>query len=146
MAVVVACAMLGWAWEEVTTVPTDTITTNDRVETAVTPAAPTKDEELRRAARKQLENVRKFKLYLSAYVLGMLVLTPVWALTEYLNADGWPERFSEQSNPGDWNPWILWVALGGLLLVGIAALRAYFTKPITEADVDREVERLTSRR
>jgi hypothetical protein len=146
MAVATECAMLGWAWEEVTTVPTDTITTNDRVETAVTPTAPTKDEELRRVAHKQLENVRKFKLYLSAYVLGMLVLTPVWALTEYLNADGWPERFSEQSNPGDWNPWILWIALGGLLLVGIAALRAYFTKPITEADIDREVERLTSRR
>jgi len=130
----------------VTTVPTDTITTNDRVETATTSAAPTRDEELRRVAHKHLEHVRKFKLYLSAYVLAMLVLTPVWALTEYLNADGWPERLSEQSNPGDWNPWILWVALGGLLLVGIAALRAYFTKPITQADIDREVERLTSRR
>ena len=126
--------------------PTDTTATNGRVTTEALPASPTHDEELRRVAHRHLEHVRKFKLYLSAYVLGMLVLTPVWALTEYLNADGWPERLSEQSNPGDWNPWILWVALGGLLLVGIAALRAYFTKPVTEADVDREVERLTARR
>jgi hypothetical protein len=146
MAIVATRAMLGRASEEVMTVPNDTITTNHRVETEALPAVPTQDEELRRVAHKHLENVRKFKLYLSAYVLGMLVLTPVWALTEYLNADGWPERFSEQSNPGDWNPWIFWVALAGLLLVGIAALRAYFTTPITEAEVDREVERLTSRR
>jgi hypothetical protein len=146
MAIVATRAMLGRASEEVMTVPNDTITTNHRVETEALPAVPTQDEELRRVAHKHLENVRKFKLYLSAYVLGMLVLTPVWALTEYLKADGWPERFSEQSNPGDWNPWIFWVALAGLLLVGIAALRAYFTTPITEAEVDREVERLTSRR
>ena len=125
--------------------PTDTTTKNGLVTTEALPAAPPHDEELRRVAHRHLENVRKFKLYLSMYVLGMLVLTPVWALTEYLNADGWPERFSEQSNPGDWNPWIFWVALAGLLLVGIAALRAYFTQPITEADVDREVERLTTR-
>jgi hypothetical protein len=124
------------------TVPADTITTNNRVETGAAPTVPTRDDELRRIAHKHLENVRKFKLYLSAYVLTMLVLTPIWALTEYLNADGWPERLSEQSNPGDWNPWILWVALAGLLLVGLAGLRAYFVRPVTNAEVEREVERL----
>lgn len=125
--------------------PTETITTNDRIALEQAPSVPTRDAELRRIAYRHLEHVRKFKLYASAWVLGMLVLTPVWVVTEYVNADGWPERFSEQSNPGDWNPWILWVGLVGLLVVGIAALRAYFTKPITEDDVEREVERLSRR-
>jgi hypothetical protein len=125
------------------TVPTETMSTNERVE--VEPTAPTRDEELRRIAYKHLENVRKFRLYASAYILGLLVLTPVWIVTQYMDNDGWPERLSTQSNPGDWDPWILWVALAGLLVVGIAGLRAYFTHPITDADVEREVERLTSR-
>ena len=126
--------------------PTETTTTNERVELEAAPVAPTRDDELRRIAYRHLEHVRKFKLYASAWVLGMLVLTPVWAVTEYMNADGWPERLSDQSNPGDWNPWILWVGLVGLLVVGLAGLRAYFTTPITEAEVEREVERLTTRR
>jgi hypothetical protein len=33
-----------------------------------------------------------------------------------------------------------------LLLVGIAGIRAYFVRPVTDAEVEREVERLTSRR
>jgi hypothetical protein len=33
------------------------------------------------------------------------------------------ERLSTQSNPRDWDPWILWVALAELLVVGIAGLR-----------------------
>jgi hypothetical protein len=146
MAAASPSAILGWVWEEVMTVPTDTITTNDRVETVTPPVAPTKDEELRRIAHDRLENVRKFKLYASAYVLGMLLLTPVWIVTQYADNDGWPERLSSQSNPGDWDPWIVWVALVGLLLVGIAGIRAYFVRPVTDAEVEREVERLTSRR
>jgi hypothetical protein len=76
----------------------------------------------------------------------MVLLTPVWIVTQYADNDGWPERLSSQSNPGDWDPWIVWVALVGLLLVGIAGIRAYFVRPVTDAEVEREVERLTSRR
>lgn len=130
--------------------PTETLTTNERVvsEQAPTATQTSEDEALRKFAVRHLEHVRKFKLYLSAYVLSMLVLTPVWIVTQYESADGWPEHLSSRSRyPGDWDPWIIWVALIGGVLVAIAGVRAYYLdrRPITEADIDREVERLKSR-
>ena len=49
------------------------------------------------------------------------------------------------ATPGDWEPWILYVALIWGLVVGIAALKAYFDRPTTEAEVDREIRRLRAR-
>lgn len=103
------------------------------------------DEGLRKLALRHLEHVRKFKLYLSIYVLSMLVLTPVWIVTQYETSPGWPDHLSSRSRyAGDWDPWLIWVALIGAVLVAIAGYRAYFDRPTTEADVDREVERLRS--
>lgn len=128
--------------------PSETLETNERVtpEQLARVARTTEDEELRAFARRHLEHVRKFKLYLAAYVLSLLVLTPVWIVTQYESADGWPEHLSSRSRyPGDWDPWLIWVALVGGVLVAIAGLRAfYLDRPTTEADVDREVERLKS--
>ena len=129
-------------------VPTETLTRNERLAPEALPQiVRARDEELlRELALKHLEHVRKLKLYAAAYVLGLVVLIPVWILTEYMNADGWPQRLSDQSNPGDWNPWILWVTLAGGFVVGVAALKAYFGRAVTEADVEREVERIASSR
>jgi hypothetical protein len=120
-------------------VPTDTVPTNERVGPEVVPEiARGRDEELRELALGHLEKVRKFKLYLSVYVVGMLVLTPMWVLTEYMKEDTWPKHLSSRSRyPGDWDPWIIWVALIGAFLVGLAALRAYRGRPHTEADIER---------
>ncbi len=128
--------------------PTETVTTNERLAPEALPqiVRARDDEPLRKLALKHLEHVRKLKLYASAYVLGLIVLTPVWIATEYMAADGWPERLSANGNPGDWDPWILWVALVGGFLVAVAALRAYFGRPATEADIEREVERLKASR
>lgn len=127
---------------------TETVTTNERLAPEALPQiVRARDDELfRKLALKHLEHVRKLKLYASAYVLGLIVLTPVWIVTEYMTADGWLERLSDNGNPGDWDPWILWVALVGGFLVGVAALRAYFGRPATEADIEREVERLKASR
>jgi hypothetical protein len=131
-------------------VPTETSTTNGRAAPEAVAAAPARDDaddELRQLARRHLEHVRKFKLYLAVYVLSMLVLTPVWVVTQYETADGWPEHLSTRSRyPGDWDPWIIWVALIGAVIVGIAGYRAYVDRPTTQADVDREVERLRTPR
>jgi len=130
-------------------VPTGTLTTNERVTSEGVPeiVRSREDEALRKLALRHLENVRKFKLYLSVYVLSMLVLTPVWIVTQYESADGWLEHLSTRSRyPGDWDPWIIWVALIGGFLVGLAALRAYFFQGETEADIEREMERLESKR
>lgn len=127
--------------------PSDTITKNERLAHEALPQAVTNDEDraLREIALKHLEHVRKLKLYASAYVLALVVLTPVWVVTQYMDADGWPERFSTESNAGDWDPWILWVILGGAFLVGIAAFRVYF-RPSTDAEIEREVERMKTGR
>jgi hypothetical protein len=130
-------------------VPTEAVNTNERVAADAVPeiAREGRDEALRKLALRHLEHVRKFKLYLSIYVLTMLVLTPVWIVTQYETADGWPEHLSSRSRyPGDWDPWIIWVALIGAVIVAIAGLRAYYfdRRPTTEADVEREIERLKS--
>lgn len=126
--------------------PTETFTTNERlVPEAVPKTVRTRDDDaIRELALRHLEHIRKFKLYAAAYVLGLLILTPVWVLVEYMSADGWPQRLSDQGNVGDWDPWILWVALVGAFIVGVAALRAYVGQPVTEAEIEREVERLKS--
>jgi hypothetical protein len=126
-------------------VPAETLTTNERVAPEAPPELAQSDEEktLRELALRHLEHVRKFKLYLSIYVLSMLVLTPVWIVTQYEQADGWLEHLSSRSRyPGDWDPWIIWVALVGAVVVAIAGLRAYSSRPHTEAEVEREIERL----
>jgi hypothetical protein len=125
-------------------VSTELLTTNERKLSAPIPAAAGPDDELRAFARKHLERVHRLKLNIAAYVLGMVVLTPVWALVEWQSNGGF-QRWSSNSQPGDWEPWILYVALIWGLVVAIMALKVYFDRPATEAEVDREIERLRSR-
>jgi 2TM domain-containing protein len=122
---------------------TKTVTKNGQapLETLEAP----EDAALRTLALKQLERIRSFKLHLAMFLVGMPAVTAVWALTEYMNADGWPERFSDSAGPSNWNPWILWVLFiwGGLL--AIQGVRAYFGRPPTESEIDREIARLKTR-
>lgn len=130
--------------------PTETVTTtNERVASEEVPqiVRSREDDALRKLALRHLEHVRKFKLYLFVYVLSMIVLTPVWIVTQYETADGWLKHLSTRSRyPGDWDPWIIWVALGGAFLVALAGFRAYFNRAETEGEIEREVERLKSTR
>lgn len=129
--------------------PTEMLTRNERVVPERLPPIGTssEDDELRQYAVRHLEHVRRFKIYVSAYVLSLLVLTPIWIVTQYESSDGWIKHLSSRSRyPGDWDPWIIWVALIGGVIVTIAGLRAfYFDRPTTEADIEREVARMKSR-
>ena len=125
--------------------PAEMLTKNERTATPAPVASSTADDDLRAYARRHVEAVRRVKFHVAAFLLGMLVLTPVWALVEWQD-NGAFERWSSNGNPGDWEPWILYVALVWGLVVAIMALRAYFDRPTTEADVDRELERLRARR
>jgi NADH:ubiquinone oxidoreductase subunit 5 (subunit L)/multisubunit Na+/H+ antiporter MnhA subunit len=130
-------------------VPTETLTTNERAAPEAVPELVPKreDEALRRLALRHLERVRKFKLSLAVYLLSLLVLTPVWIVTQYEQADGWPEHLSTRSRyAGDWDPWIIWVALIGAFVVAIYAIRAYFERGSTEDEIEHEIERLKSTR
>jgi hypothetical protein len=120
-------------------VPTETVATNERVASDEFPgiAESREEEALRLLAARHLKQVRKFRIYLSAYVLSMLVLTPVWIVTQYETADGWPKHLSSRSRyAGDWDPWIIWVALIGAVLVAIAGFRAYSSRADTEGEIE----------
>jgi hypothetical protein len=126
--------------------PTESVTDNDRVAPELAPSPAVREEEtLRLLAREHLARVRKFKEHLAAYLVGIVVLGGIWAITEYQNSDGWPERLSDKANPGDWNPWILWVVLGWGFFVALDGIKTYFRRPTTEAEIEHEVERLRSR-
>jgi hypothetical protein len=122
------------------------LTKNERTASSPIPTSTPEDDELREWARKHVERVRRLKLHVAAFVLGIVVLTPVWVLVEWSDNGGF-ERFdfTDDGTPGDWEPWILYVALIWGLVVAIMALKTYFDRPTTEAEIDREVKRLTSR-
>ena len=115
------------------------------------PTAPESEQvpadELRQWARQHVERVRRLKMHVAVYVVGMLLLTPIWALVEWSDNGGF-ERFTwnDEGNPGDWEPWLPHVALIVGLIVGISAVRFDFDRPTTEAGFDREIDRLRSRR
>ena len=125
--------------------PTEMLKGNERKALPHPASSAAVDEPLRKWAREHVDRVRRLKFHLAAFVFGMILLTPIWLLVEWQD-NGSFERWSSNGNPGDWEPWILWVALiwGGV--VTVMALRAYFDRPTTEAEVDRELERLVSRR
>lgn len=118
------------------------LTRNERTASPPIPT-PASDDELRKWARQHVERVHRLKLHVGAFVLGMVVLTPVWLLVEWQD-NGAFKHWSSNGNPGDWEPWILYVVLIWGLVVGIDALKTYFDRPTTEAEVDREVSRLHS--
>lgn len=120
------------------------LTKNGRTATPQLRPTDESDEELRTWARQHVERVHRLKLHVAAFALGMIVLTPVWLLVEWQD-NGAFERWSDNGNPGDWEPWIAYVALIWALVVGIKALQALFDRPTTEAEIDRQVRRLRSR-
>jgi hypothetical protein len=101
------------------------------------------EKESREWARKRVRQGQRLRLRLVAFALGMLVLTPVWAVTEYLSA-GSPQRLSPNDNPGDWSPWIIWVVLAWGFYVVLSAVALHFQRPVSDREVERELERLTA--
>ena len=78
-------------------------------------ARPTVDRAVLRA--------RQLRFHVATWLYGMVVLTPLWALIEWQDNGGF-ERWSDNSRPGDWDPWIL--AAGGiwaLAALGLLAVR-----------------------
>jgi hypothetical protein len=119
-------------------VPAETFTENERT---ASPPPGSSEDELRDWARKHVERVHRLKRNIAAFVLGMVVLAPIWALVEWQDNGGF-KHLSDDGKPGDWEPWIFYVALIWGLFVGIDVLKTYFDRPATEAEVDRELRRL----
>jgi hypothetical protein len=86
------------------------------------------DESLRDYAKKQLKKKQDFKVYMWVYLFVVALTSAVWFLTSP-NAPYWPA----------------WVILGmgiAAFFVGLDAYGRLGSKPITDAEVDAEVERL----
>jgi len=103
------------------------------------------DHELRLAAERQVERVHRLKLHAIAWAFGATALTVLWVVEEW-QANGGFQHFGNSGTAGDWNPtlWALPIGIWGLV-VGVMALRVYFERPSTEAEVDQELERLGPR-
>jgi hypothetical protein len=87
-------------------------------------------DELRNGIRWRLEGVRRLKFHVWAWALGMVMLTPFNLLIEWQD-NGAFERWSSNSQPGSWDPWVL--VIGGIWALAIAALAAplYYCRPKT---------------
>lgn len=119
--------------------PTEMLTKNERSLSQPLPVQPA-DDKLRERARKQVERARRAKENVALFLVGMAVLIPIWLVVEWQSAGGF-QRWSDGGNRGDWDPWILWIAVPWFLWVASVALRAYFERD-KEAEIEREFARL----
>ena len=106
--------------------------------------APATGEQLaRQEAIAQIERVRRFKISTVAFGIAMLGLVAVWAIAEYSNAGGWPSNgFSQSSGlPNKWNIWIVYPLIAWVLGTAAHAWYVYLRKPISEGEIQREIER-----
>ena len=88
----------------------------------------TDQDKLREFARKQLKKKQDFKQYLWTYFGVSALVSGIWFVTT-------PTGYF----------WPIWVIFGmgvGALFAGLDAYGKLSEKPITDADVDAEVERL----
>jgi hypothetical protein len=133
------------AGKEVITVPTEMLSEREPITAPPAPTTPESDGELREWARKHVERVHKVKRDVAIFLLGMTTLTGIWALVEWQD-NGAFERLSDNGNPGDWEPWILYVALVWGFFLVLDVLKVYFDRPATELEIDRAVDRLSKHR
>ena len=91
----------------------------------------TTPEGLREQALRSLKKRRDFHTHLFVYLTFNAVVWAIWALTG-ASSDG---LF----------PWPLWVTLGWGVAVVFNAYDVYLRRPITESEVEHEVERLAHR-
>jgi hypothetical protein len=75
-------------------------------------------------ALRRLDAVRRIRFHVAAWLLGMVIITPLWALIEWQD-NGGLERSSADGRPGSWEPWVLYAGgiwAGAIALISVAAL------------------------
>jgi hypothetical protein len=95
----------------------------------------------RQQAARQARARRLFKVSTASAGVGVTLLVPIWAATEYRNAGGWPARgFSQRAGiPGVWNMWIVYPFLAYALMTAGQAWFVYGHKPIPGNKSKREI-------
>jgi hypothetical protein len=95
----------------------------------------------RQQAARQARVRRLFKISTASAGVGVTVLVPIWAATEYRHAGGWPVRgFSQRSGvPGVWNMWIIYPFFAYALMTAAHGWFVYGHKPIPGSEIGREI-------
>jgi hypothetical protein len=107
----------------------------ERLQLAVREDGPA-DAALRRLARARLERVSRLRFQIAAWLLAMLVLTPVNVLIEWQDNGGF-ERVSRNSQPGSWDPWILFAGgIWALVIVVVYAVPVYLDRRKAKVEVE----------
>jgi uncharacterized PurR-regulated membrane protein YhhQ (DUF165 family) len=112
-------------------------------------SAPAAGEGLaRQQAIRQIERRRRFWIRATVGTVAMILLTAIWAFSEYHNAGGWPTSgFSQSSSiPNVWNYWIIYPAIVWVLATAADAWFVYGHKPVSESEIQHEIERQTRQR
>jgi hypothetical protein len=102
------------------------------------------DRALRELAVRQVERVHSFRLHLMTYVVGIVGLGIIWMLTEYFQDSTWPSRFADadDGDPGTWNPWYFYAVGVWSVVLAVHAVKTYGRRPPTEAEIQREIDRI----
>jgi hypothetical protein len=97
----------------------------------------------RQEAIRQIERRRRFWVHATVGTILMVLVTVVWATSEYHDAGGWPTQgFSQSSGIHDvWNSWIVYPLIVWVLAIGGHAWYVFGRKPITESEIRQEMER-----
>lgn len=111
-------------------------------------AAVTRGQLARQQAIRQIERRRRFCFRATAGTVGMILLAAIWAITEYSNAGGWPTSgFSQSSGiPNVWNYWIIYPAIVWVLATAADAWWVFGHKPISEDQIQQEMDRQSGHR
>jgi H+/Cl- antiporter ClcA len=111
-------------------------------------AVPASSEQLaRQQAIRQIERRRHFWIRATTGTVLMIIVAVIWGFSEYHNAGGWPTSGFSQSSaiPHVWNYWIIYPAIVWVLLTAGDAWHVFGSKPISEAEIKREIERQSDR-
>jgi hypothetical protein len=102
-------------------------------------------DDLRSQALTRIRRRRNFQLHLLAHVILCLILILIWATSEYSNAGGWPTGFRSGRENRDWDPWIIYPLIPLHVLLAVHAWAAFARAPVSEADIEKEIQRLKGR-
>ncbi|HEY5694440.1 MAG TPA: 2TM domain-containing protein [Gaiellaceae bacterium] len=129
--------------------PTQLEETDRKGDAPLVVVPPLEDREgLRKLALERIEAKRRFLKHAIGTAAATVLLAVIWAVSEYNNAGGWPSHgFSQSSSiPHVWNIWIVYPVLGLALLLGLNAWSTFGRRPVTETEIKREIEKLTTTR
>jgi 2TM domain-containing protein len=112
---------------------------------------------LRKQAVERIYQLRRFKLHVVVFALGLPILGAIWVLTEYFEEHTWPDRFASAPDvAGTWDPWFFFVAGIWAIILAVHGLKTYFgpgvgpvgryiRRPVTDAEINRAMSRMRPR-